>query len=100
VYTNVKATVGRILSPLTRITVNNNIPILYDGVVFAVHKTGSIPKTLRAVLAPKHERRDVKDDLEVERINFMHRLRPEEAIFFCVPMSDSDHLPLKDNTLW
>ena len=91
-----KATVGGISSLWTWIT----DPIPYDGVVFAVHKTGSIPKTLRAVLAPKHGRRDVKDDLEVKETDFMHCLRPKEAIYFCVPMSDSDHLPLKDNTLW
>ena len=91
------ATVDMGSSPWTSITVNYNDPIAYSGVVSAVHKIDSIPKTLRAVLAPKH---CVKDDLKVKKIVFMDRLRPGEPIYFCVPMSDSSHLPIKDHTLW
>lgn len=72
----------------------------YDAYVWAVHKTGINPKTLHSLLAPKQARRDLNDELKVNGVRFMHRLNCGESIFFCVPMLDSDHLDLKDNTLW
>ena len=72
----------------------------YDAYVWAVHKTGINPKTLLSLLAPKQARHDVNVQLKVNGIRFMHRLEYEEPVYFCVPMSESDHLDLKDNTLW
>ena len=91
-----EASVDIVSSLWTWITVNYNDPISFNGVVSAVHKTDSIPKTLRAVLAPKHCGRHLKPNETV----FVHRLRPGDPIYFCVPMSDSSHLPIKDHTLW
>ena len=69
----------------------------HSAIVLAVHNIGSHPKTLHAVLAPKQ----AKVDFEIDGIiNFMNPLQPHEKISICVPMTENDHLPLQDNTLW
>ena len=82
--------------------VNMNNPACHRAIVWAVHETGSSPNSLHAVLAPKHAEHRLNNKWRVEGSRFMSRLKYEEPIYFCVPMSDtteSDHLPLKDYTL-
>ena len=71
----------------------------YSAFVWAVHKTGSIPKRLHAVLAPRDQRGDLKEKWESDGLHLMGRVRDDEPIYFCVPLSDSDHLPLENYTL-
>ena len=71
----------------------------YSAFVWAVHKTGSIPKRLYAVLAPKNRKGDLKEEWESDGVHLMCRVRDEEPIYFCVPLTDSDHLPLENYTL-
>ena len=83
--------------------VSMNNPACHHGIVLAVHETGSSPKTLHTVLAPKLVKHHLYSKWKVEPLRFMNRLKCEEPIYFCVPMSDSkesDHLSLKDYTLW
>jgi hypothetical protein len=83
--------------------VNIDNPACHLAIVLAVHETGSSPKTLRAVLAPKHVKSRLYNKWKVEAIRFMSRLKCEEPVFFCVPVPDvreSDHLSLQDYTLW
>ena len=72
----------------------------HSAYVWAVHETGRNPKTLHAVLAPKHERGALNDKWNVDGTYLMRRLKQGENIFFCVPTSPGNHLPLDDNTLW
>ena len=83
--------------------VSMNNPACHLAIVLAVHETGSSPKTLRAVLAPKVVKPRLHSKWKVEPLRFMKRLKCEESIYFCVPMKDtteSYHLSLEDYTLW
>ena len=77
-----------------------NVGVCQDAYVWAVHETGGNPKTLHAVLAPKHKRCALYNKWNVEGTYLMHRIKQGEKIFFCVPMPSGDHLLLDDNTLW
>jgi hypothetical protein len=81
--------------------VDMNNPACHYAIVFAVHEIGSSTKTLHAVLAPKEALNDVKAKWNVvkEIRKFEDPLKRKEPIFFCVPQSDSHHLPLEDHTL-
>jgi hypothetical protein len=72
----------------------------YSAFVWAVHKTDSTPKRLWAVLAPKDQRGDLEGKWKVKGLHLMARVRAGEPIYICVPLSDREHLPLKDHTLW
>ena len=83
--------------------VSMNNPACHHAIVLAVHETGSSPKKLRAVLAPKLMKPRLYSKWKVEPLRFMNRLKCEEPIYFCVPMSgttESCHLFLEDYTLW
>jgi hypothetical protein len=83
--------------------VNMNNPACHHAIVLAVHEAGGNPKTLRAILAPKLVKRRLSCKWKVEALRFMNRLKCEEPVYFCVPMSDtteSEHLLLQDYTLW
>ena len=90
--------------PMNASMVNMNNPGCRRAIVLAVHKSGSTPKTLHAVLAPKQAERHLLAKWEVKGCPFSGgALKCEEPVYFCVPMSDtteSDHLLLKDYTLW
>ena len=82
--------------------VDMNNPGIHRGIVLAVHDIHSSPSTLHAVLAPKLEENRLHDKWETKGCRFMSRLKYDEPIYFCVPMSDtaeSEHLSLKDYTL-
>ena len=82
--------------------VNMNNPVCHRAIVLAVHKSGGSPKTLHAVLAPKHAEKRLLTKWNVIGLRFSRRLKCDEPVYFCVPMSDiteSEHLLLKDYTL-
>ncbi len=82
--------------------VDMNNPACHHAIVLVVHETDNSPNSLHAVLAPKHAERRLYNKWRVKGLRFMRRLKYEELIHFCVPMSDTtegDHLPLKDYTL-
>jgi hypothetical protein len=98
----VKRIVGSILPLWGSGMVEVNNPACHSAIALAVHKTDSSPKTLRAVLAPAVALSDVKTswNAETDKIRkFDEPLKSKEPIYFCVPLSDSHHLPLKDHTL-
>ena len=82
-----------------------DIPPFHRAIVFAVHETGSSPKKLYAVLAPRQSFKDVRTRWSVIPKfirKFDDPLRSKEQVYICVPSSeenDDDHLPLKDYTL-
>ncbi len=81
--------------------VSMNNPAYHRAIVLAVHDISSSPKKLYVVLAPKKALNDVNAKWNVvnEIHNFMAPIRSNEPIYFCVPLSDGDHLPLEDHTL-
>ncbi len=81
--------------------VNMNNPACHYAIVLAVHDTSTSPKTLYSVLAPKEALSDVKAKWNVvtEIRKFQDPLQSNEPIYFCVPLSDGNHLPLEDRTL-
>ena len=79
--------------------VNIHSAARYSAFVWAVHKTGSDPKRLHAVLAPRDQRGDLKEKWESDGLHLMGRVRHDEPIYFCVPLSNSDHLLLENYTL-
>ena len=82
-----------------RMEVNN--PACHCAIVLAVHDTGSSPKKLQAVLAPKDALEDVKRKWKVEKEirKFDDPVNSGELIYICVPLSDTHHLLLEDHTL-
>jgi hypothetical protein len=81
---------------------NVNNPACHRAIVLAVYKCGGSPNTLYAVLAPKHAESRLSTKWNVIGLRFTSRLKCEEPVYFCVPMSDiteSEHLLLKDYTL-
>ena len=89
------------LPPVTTDVLENvNLPC-HRAIVLAVHDTSSTPKILHAILAPKEALNDIKTKWKVvkEIRKFDDPLKSEESVFFCVPLNDSDHLPLEDHTL-
>ncbi len=80
--------------------VNIHSAARYSAFVWAVHKTDSVPKRLHAVLAPGNQRGDLNEKWESDGLHLMSRVRDGEPIYFCLPLSESDHLPLENYTLW
>ena len=81
--------------------VNTNNPACHPAIVLAVHDISSSPRKLYVVLAPKKALNDVNAKWNV--VNEVHKfqdpLQSNEPIYFCVPLSDGNHLPLEDHTL-
>ncbi len=94
----VKESTDSVVPPPGDDEVNTHSAARYSAYVWAVHKTDSVPKRLHAVLAPKDQRADLKEKWESDGM-YMAPVRDEEPIYFCVPLSDSDHLPLENYTL-
>ena len=86
--------------PSTSDEMNINIVPIYSAFVWAVHKTSSLGKPVWAVLAPRDLKNDLKQKWEVDGKHLMGRVTENEKIHICVPLSESKHLPLTDNTLW
>ena len=96
----VKTSADSVVHPTNGDKVNINSAARYSAFVWAVHKTDSFPKRLYAVLAPRDRRGDLQEKWKVGGSHFMARVRAEEPIYFCVPLSVDEHLPLNDYTLW
>jgi hypothetical protein len=97
----VKKIFGSILPLWGSGMVEVNNPACYSAIALAVHNTDSSPKTLQAVLAPTVALNYVKTFWNAENKirKFDEPLKSKEPIYFCVPLSDSHHLPLEDHTL-
>ena len=99
----VKTSAVSYVPPTNTSMVTTKNPACHHAIVLAVHDTGSSPKTLRAILAPKLVKHHLQSKWKVEPLRFMNRLKCEEPIYFCVPISDTKeslHLSLEDYTLW
>jgi hypothetical protein len=87
--------------PMSASMVNMNNPACHHAIVLAVHKCDGSPKALHAVLAPKHAENRLSTKWNVKGWRrLMSRLKCDEPVYFCVPMSKSAHLFLEDYTLW
>ena len=51
---------------------------------------------LRAIVAPGHKKQYVEETWDAVGKLCRSNLKPGVTIFFCVPLSASEHLPLKD----
>lgn len=76
-------------------------PNIYMGIVLAVHDTSRKPTRLFAILAPRNYRKILKKKYGFDGTSLQKRLRDEQEVHFCVPLSEqgSVHLSLKNKVV-